>query len=72
MVRIFFSYKSPHIRGKCNYACAPTHACTQGHTYKTHPQITAWLHTQEVGKPTQFDSCLGNNQWDLGVGGLMK
>lgn len=45
----------------------PTHAHTQGHTYKTHPQITAWLNAQEVGKPTQSDRCLGNDQWEQGV-----
>lgn len=45
-----------------NCTVTHTHACTQGHTYKTHPQITLWLNTQEAGQPTQSDRCHGNHQ----------
>lgn len=50
-----------------DYACTHTHECAQGHTYRTHPQITVWLTKQEVGKPTQSDRCQGDGQWERGV-----
>lgn len=63
-----FTENIPH-RHKCDYACTHTHthACTQGHTYKTHPQITVWLTKQEAGQPTQSDHCHGNDQMGGGV-----
>ncbi len=60
-----------YFRDKCECARTHTHACTQGHTYRTHPQITVWLTKQEVGKPTQSDRCHDDGQWEQG-GGLMR
>lgn len=53
-----------------NCTVTHTHACT--HTYKTHPQITLWLNTEEAGQTTQSDHCHGNRQMGKRGGGLMR